>query len=370
MASKIRSGDTVQVIVGQGRRQAGQGPARRAEEEPGVRRGPQHRQAPPAPALAQGHAARRQGRRRDREGGPDPHLQRDGRRPEGRTSRRACGIERAADGARERVAVRSGTKLEERLMAARLKERYESEIKPAADRAVRLHERDAGAAAGEDHRSTWASARRSRTRKLLDAAAEQLATIAGPEAGRPPRAQVDRELQAARGHAGGRRWRRCAASACGRCSTASSRSRSRGSATSAASTRARSTAAATTRWACASRSSFRRSTTTRSTRCAASTSRSRRRPRPTRRRFELLRLLGHAVPPRRRRAARPRLQMRQQQQEADAEARGRGAGRASSSQAEAPARSPRPEEDRRTPARPARSPAAERRADPRSRKSE
>ena len=45
------------------------------------------------------------------------------------------------------------------VMAARLKERYESEIKPAADRAVRLQEPDAGADGSRRSRSTWASAR-------------------------------------------------------------------------------------------------------------------------------------------------------------------------------------------------------------------
>ena len=35
--------------------------------------------------------------------------------------------------------------------------------------------------------------------KLLDAAMDELGRIAGPEAGRPPRQEVDRRLQAARG---------------------------------------------------------------------------------------------------------------------------------------------------------------------------
>ena len=119
-------------------------------QEPAVRRGAQHRQAPPAPALAQGHPARRQGRRRDREGGADPRLQRDDRRPQGQQPDPGRRSSAASEGGRERVTKRSNTKLTT-LMTPRLKERYESEIKPRADRAVRLQEPDAGAAAREDH---------------------------------------------------------------------------------------------------------------------------------------------------------------------------------------------------------------------------
>ena len=64
-------------------------------------------------------------------------------------------------------------------MPARLNERYESEIKPQLMERFGYSSVDAGAAHAEDHASTWASARRSRTRKMLDAAAEQLATIVG-----------------------------------------------------------------------------------------------------------------------------------------------------------------------------------------------
>ena len=53
------------------------------KKQPRLRRGPEHRQAPPAPALGQGHPARRRGRRHHREGGPDPRLQRDAARPQG-----------------------------------------------------------------------------------------------------------------------------------------------------------------------------------------------------------------------------------------------------------------------------------------------
>src|SRR5215204_1597499 len=47
-----------------------------------LRGGPEHRQAPPAPAVNQGHAEGRGGRRHHREGGADPRLQRDAARPD------------------------------------------------------------------------------------------------------------------------------------------------------------------------------------------------------------------------------------------------------------------------------------------------
>ena len=45
MAAKIRRGDNVQVIVGQGRRQAGKVLRVDRAQEPPVRRGPQHRRS-------------------------------------------------------------------------------------------------------------------------------------------------------------------------------------------------------------------------------------------------------------------------------------------------------------------------------------
>ena len=88
-------------------------------------------------------------------------------------------------------------------MAARLKERYAEEIRPAAARAVRLLERDAGPAAGEDHpqhgsRRGEAGHEDARGGRGADGRDRRA------EARRAPRAQVDRHLQAARGHAGGR----------------------------------------------------------------------------------------------------------------------------------------------------------------------
>ena len=73
--------------------------------------------------------------------------------------------------------------------------------------------------------------------KALDAAIEELTTIAGQRAQVRQRAQVDRQLQAPRGHGRSARRSRCAAPGCTSSSTGSSRSRCRASATSAASTR-------------------------------------------------------------------------------------------------------------------------------------
>ena len=238
-------------------------------------------------------------------------------------------IERTEEGRRERVSVLSGHEADgEQLMAARLKERYESEIKPQlierfgyssemqAPRIMKItaqHGRRRGQAGHQDAGHRRGAARHDRR----------------AEAGDPPGEEVDRELQAARGHAGRREGRRCAATACGRCSTACSPSRSRGSGTSAASTRGRSTVAATTRSACASRSSFPRSTTTRSTRSAGWTSRSRPRPRPTTRRSSCCACWAcHSAPRTRVRTA---AEMRQQAAGGRREAGGRAAGRRRSS---------------------------------------
>ena len=86
---------------------------------------------------------------------------------------------------------------------ARLKDRYEEEIRPRADRAVRLLVADAGAASWRRSRSTWASARPSRTRRC-SRPRRAARHDRRPEAEHPPRAQVGRRVQAARGHAGRR----------------------------------------------------------------------------------------------------------------------------------------------------------------------
>src|SRR5207248_8101108 len=111
-----------------------QGAARRAEEVARVRRGAEHPEAPHSAAVVTRHPARRAGGGSDREGGPDPHLQRDGARPE--VGRSHAGADRArgrpAQARREALGrgVRRVTTAEARIVP-RLKERYEGEIRPA-----------------------------------------------------------------------------------------------------------------------------------------------------------------------------------------------------------------------------------------------
>ncbi|CAA9477820.1 MAG: LSU ribosomal protein L24p (L26e), partial [uncultured Solirubrobacteraceae bacterium] len=72
----------------QGPGQDGQGPARGPGQGPRLRRGPEHRQAPPEAHAVHGPAE--VGGRRRGEGGPDPHLQRDAGRP-AREEAHPCG---------------------------------------------------------------------------------------------------------------------------------------------------------------------------------------------------------------------------------------------------------------------------------------
>ena len=83
----------------------------RARQEPCVRRGAQHRQAPPAPGLGQGRFQGRRGRRHHREGGPDPHLQRCCWTPQ-TTSPPASESSENADGKRRRIGARKGTEID------------------------------------------------------------------------------------------------------------------------------------------------------------------------------------------------------------------------------------------------------------------
>ena len=83
--------------------------------------------------------------------------------------------------------------------------------------------------------------------KLLEKAAEELAADHRAEAGDPQGAQVDRELQAARGAVGGLHGHAARATGCGSSSTGWSTSRCRACATSRASRTRPSTAAATSR---------------------------------------------------------------------------------------------------------------------------
>ncbi len=91
---------------------------------------------------------------------------------------------------------------------ARLKQRYLDEIRPAlvekfgyttVMQAPKIEKITVNMGVGDGKQDS----------KVLDAAAEQLGADRRPEAERPPRPQVDRRVQAARGHA--RRRRRHAA---------------------------------------------------------------------------------------------------------------------------------------------------------------
>ena len=87
---------------------------------------------------------------------------------------------------------------------ARLKTRYQDEIRPALIerfgysspmQAPRIEKIVLNMGVGDAKQDS----------KVLEAAAEQLAPDRRPAAERPPRAQVDRRVQAARGHARRRR---------------------------------------------------------------------------------------------------------------------------------------------------------------------
>ena len=56
--------------------------------------------------------------------------------------------------------------------------------------------------------------------KLIDAGADEVGADHRPAVGDDPRQEVDRGLQGAQGHAGRRRWSRCAATGCTSSSTA------------------------------------------------------------------------------------------------------------------------------------------------------
>ena len=155
MALKIRKDDTVKVIAGKDKGKTGTVLRVDAENEPRLRRGQNISEAPPAAALDARRPARRRGRRRDREGGPDPHLQRDAGRPQGRASPPASRIERARTAgacASRRSPGRRSTDGRRRGQGQPAPEdALREEIKPQLHRALRLLQRDAGAAAREDH---------------------------------------------------------------------------------------------------------------------------------------------------------------------------------------------------------------------------
>ena len=202
MAAKVRSGDTVQVISGKDAGKQG----RVLRVDPKKNRlfveGLNIVKRAPAPALAQGHPARRQGGRRDREGGADTHLQRDGHRP----GRRQADPRPHRARRRRHASARRDTERHEAsgaLMAARLKERYEQEIRPellerfgysSVMQVPRLEKITLNMGVGEAKQNT----------AMLEAAIEQLTVIAGQKpAVRRARKSIA-ELQAAGGHAGRR----------------------------------------------------------------------------------------------------------------------------------------------------------------------
>ena len=163
MSARIKTDDEVIVIGGKDRGKRGKVLRVEPKKNRRLRRGPEHRQAPPATAPGRRRAARRAGRRRDREGGPDPHVQRDADRPEGRQA----DADRDRGGGRQALPDRAAQRNEARLMAtARLKTRYVEEIRPQLVRAVRLLDADAGAEDREDHRQ---HGRRRRQAGLEDA---------------------------------------------------------------------------------------------------------------------------------------------------------------------------------------------------------
>ena len=147
--------------------------------------------------------------------------------------------------------------------------RYEKEIVPGADEALRLQEPDAGAAPPEDRGQHGPRRGRARTRSSSTPPSTELTRHHRSEAGRHARQEGDRDLQAARGHADRRDGHAAPRAHVGV-------PRPPGHARPAARARlprrqpARpSTAPATTRSACASRSSSPRSTSTRSRRSRA-----------------------------------------------------------------------------------------------------
>src|SRR4051795_4923021 len=170
----------------QGARQARQGDADRPEEGLRLRRGPQHDQAPPAPPLGQGRLEGRRGGRDHREGGPDPRVQRDAARQggqqahpgQGRARRRQAqaGCRKDREGSRLMEAATKQAK--QAAPPPRLRETYEQELKASlikrfgysSPMAVPTLEKiTLNMGVGEAKQNT----------QMLEAATEQLATIAG-----------------------------------------------------------------------------------------------------------------------------------------------------------------------------------------------
>ena len=84
-------------------------------------------------------------------------------------------------------------------MAPRLLERYRTEVAPKLSKRVRLQERRTRCRRSTKIVVNIGLGEATQNPKLLEKAAEELAADHRPEAGDPQGAQVDRELQAARG---------------------------------------------------------------------------------------------------------------------------------------------------------------------------
>ena len=207
---RIRKDDQVIVIGGKDAGKTGPRDAHRAEAEPRLRRGPQHRQAPRTPALGQRRLARRRGRRDRREGGADPRLQRDAARPQRQQAdprRRAPRRRRQARAVREAqrgVASDGGHRNPDPGRAAAAPPRaLPAGGAAGAGQEIQVLDADAGADADQDHPQHGGrrgQAEQQNARSGAGAAGDDRR----PAAQRAPRPQVDRLLQSPRGDAGRR----------------------------------------------------------------------------------------------------------------------------------------------------------------------
>ena len=159
------------------------------------------------PELLADRRHRRPARRRDRARGPDPHLQRDAARRQRQAHARAASSARAASAsASPRAPARSSTDDAHHgadAPPARLKARYLEEIRPQLIERFGYSSVMQAPRSGEDHAE---HGRRPRQAGLESAQGGDRAARDDrrPAAERAPRAQVDRRVQTARGHAGRR----------------------------------------------------------------------------------------------------------------------------------------------------------------------
>ena len=175
----------------QGQRQDRQGPARGPQEAAVYVEGlniVKRHQRPTVPAPAPSR------RRRHREGRPDPHLQRHAHRSQGQQAdarrRRPRGRHAQPRGA----ALRDEARLIDMATTqpARLKARYNEEIRPALIERFGYSTLDAGAASIEKVTLNMGVGEAKQDSKMLEAAQRAAREDRRPEAERPPRAQVDR----------------------------------------------------------------------------------------------------------------------------------------------------------------------------------